>query len=127
MHDILDAMWIYDRMKDESYMRRVMMPGEVLLTGLKRVVAKDSTINAICYGASLTVPGLLRFENNIEVNDEVIIITTKGEAVALGVAQMSTSTLCSCDYGCVTLIKRTIMEKDVYPRRWSLGPIIQQR
>ena len=31
----------------------------------------DSAVNAICYGAKLMVPGLLRFENDIEVDDEV--------------------------------------------------------
>ncbi|WOL10507.1 hypothetical protein Cni_G19264 [Canna indica] len=32
MHDILDAQWMYDNFKDESYLRRVVMPLEVLLT-----------------------------------------------------------------------------------------------
>ena len=30
------------------------------------------------------LPGVLRYENGIEVNDEIVIVTTKGEAVALG-------------------------------------------
>ena len=34
-------------------------------------VVKDSAINAVCYGAKLMLPGLLRFENGIEVDDEV--------------------------------------------------------
>lgn len=47
------------------------MPLEVVLMKHKRVVMKDSAVNAICYGAKLMVPGLLRFENDIEVDDEV--------------------------------------------------------
>ena len=47
------------------------MPLEILLTSFKRVVVKDSAINAICYGAKLMVPGLLRFESGIDVDDEV--------------------------------------------------------
>lgn len=30
------------------------------------------------------LPGVLRYEDGIEVNDEIVIVTTKGEAVALG-------------------------------------------
>jgi H/ACA ribonucleoprotein complex subunit 4 len=60
MHDVLDAQWMYDNFKDEEYLRRVIMPLEVLLTNFKRVVVKDSAINAICYGAKLMIPGLLR-------------------------------------------------------------------
>ena len=54
-------------------------------------------------------------------------MTTKGEAVALGIAQMTTSTMVSCDHGCVAKIKRVIMERDTYPRRWGLGPMAQKK
>lgn len=30
----------------------------------------------------------LRFESGIDVDDEVVIMTTKGEAVAVGIAQV---------------------------------------
>ena len=30
------------------------------------------------------LPGVLRYEDGIEVNQEIVIVTTKGEAVALG-------------------------------------------
>lgn len=60
MHEVMDAQWVYDNMKDESVLRRVVMPLEVLLTNYKRVVVKDSAVNAVCYGAKLMIPGLLR-------------------------------------------------------------------
>lgn len=64
------------------------MPLEILLVNFKRVIVKDSAINAICYGAKLMIPGLLRYEGGIDVEDEVVIMTTKGEAVAVGIAQV---------------------------------------
>jgi tRNA U55 pseudouridine synthase TruB len=57
--------------QDESYLRRAIMPLEAVLTTYKRLVVKDSAVNAICYGAKLMLPGLLRYENGIEVDDEV--------------------------------------------------------
>ena len=30
------------------------------------------------------IPGLLRYESGIEMNEEIVIMTTKGEAIALG-------------------------------------------
>jgi len=30
------------------------------------------------------LPGVLRYDDGIEINDEIVIVTTKGEAVALG-------------------------------------------
>jgi H/ACA ribonucleoprotein complex subunit 4 len=44
-------------------------------------------------------------------------MTTKGEAVAIGIAQMNTATMASCDHGVVAKIKRVVMERDTYPRR----------
>lgn len=122
MHDVMDAQWVYDTNRDESYLRRVIMPLEVLLTSHKRLVVKDSAVNAICYGAKLMIPGLLRFENEIEVGEEVVLMTTKGEAVALGIAEMTTAVMATCDHGVVAKIKRVVMDRDTYPRKWGLGP-----
>jgi H/ACA ribonucleoprotein complex subunit 4 len=94
MHDVLDAQWTYDNTRDgkflhalsrtiliscaESYLRRVIRPLESLLVGYKRIVVKDSAVNAVCYGAKLMIPGLLRYEADIAVNEEVVLMTTKG-------------------------------------------------
>ena len=91
MHDVLDAKWKYDNYKDETYLRRVILPLEVMLTNLKRIIIKDSSINAICYGAKLMIPGILRYDNGINIGQEVVIMSTKGEAIAIGIAQMTTS------------------------------------
>ncbi|QRV89842.1 centromere/microtubule binding protein cbf5 [Ceratobasidium sp. AG-Ba] len=111
MHDVLDAQWTYDNTRDESYLRRVIRPLECLMVGYKRIVVKDSAVNAVCYGAKLMIPGLLRYEANIEVHEEVVLMTTKGEAIALAIAQMSTADLASCDHGVVAKVKRCIMKK----------------
>ncbi|XP_022911520.1 H/ACA ribonucleoprotein complex subunit 4 [Onthophagus taurus] len=127
MHDILDAQWLYDNHKDESYLRRVIKPLEGLLINHKRIIMKDSSVNAVCYGAKILLPGILRYDDNIELNQEIVIVTTKGEAVALAVALMTTATIASCDHGIVAKIKRVIMERDTYPRKWGLGPKAKQK
>ena len=45
----------YDNTKDESYLRRVIKPLEILLIAHKRIVVKDSAVNAICYGAKVII------------------------------------------------------------------------
>lgn len=95
MHDVMDAQWLYDNARDglffshqvyalrstiplESYLRRVIRPLECLLVGYKRIVVKDSAVNAVCYGAKLMIPGLLRYEADISLHEEVVLMTTKG-------------------------------------------------
>jgi H/ACA ribonucleoprotein complex subunit 4 len=127
MHDVLDAQYVYKQTKKEDYLRRVVRPLEILLTNYPRIVIKDSAVNAICYGAKLTVPGVLRFEANIENGKEIVLITTKGEAVAIAIAEMTSSVLASCDYGIVYKTKRVIMDKETYPRKWGFGPYALQK
>ncbi|PZC71493.1 hypothetical protein B5X24_HaOG213222 [Helicoverpa armigera] len=98
MHDILDAQWAYENHKDESYLRRVIKPLEGLLVAHKRIFIKDSAVNAVCYGAKVLLPGILRYEDGIEIDQEIVIVTTKAK------------------------LKRVIMERDTYPRKWGLGP-----
>jgi H/ACA ribonucleoprotein complex subunit 4 len=54
-------------------------------------------------------------------------MTTKGEAIALGIAQMTTAVMATCDHGVVAKVKRVVMERDTYPRRWGLGPTAQNK
>jgi len=127
MHDVKDAQWQYEKFNDEAYLRRVIMPLEILLVAQKRIVVKDTSVNAICYGAQLMLPGVLRFESDIETGKEVILITTKGEAIATAVAQMTTSTIASCDHGIVCKTKRVIMDRDTYDKKWKLGPFAAKK
>ncbi|XP_072286255.1 H/ACA ribonucleoprotein complex subunit DKC1 isoform X2 [Pyxicephalus adspersus] len=127
MHDVLDAQWQYDNNKDETYLRRVIFPLEKLLVSHKRLVMKDSAVNAICYGAKIMLPGLLRYEDGIEINQDIVVVTTKGEAICIATALMTTAVISTCDHGVVAKIKRVIMERDTYPRKWGLGPKASQK
>lgn len=122
MHDVLDAQYKYETDKDEKYLRTVIKPLEVLLADLPRIVVKDSCVNSICYGAKLLVPGILRYSNNIEPGQEVVLMTTKGEAIAVGIAQMASTQILTVDHGVAAKIKRVIMDKNTYPRCWGQGP-----
>lgn len=51
----------------------------------------------------------------------------QGEAVALGIAQMNTAVMASVDHGVVAKLKRVIMDRDTYPRKWGLGPYAQKK
>jgi len=48
MHDVMDAKYMLDSFNDENYIRKIVKPMEGLLLDYKRVIIKDSAINAIC-------------------------------------------------------------------------------
>ncbi|CAF1600531.1 unnamed protein product [Adineta ricciae] len=127
MHDVIDATYAYMHNKDENYLRRVVKPLEALLVSHKRIIIKDSAVNAVCYGAKILLPGILRYEDGIELNEQIVIVTTKGEAVALGIALMTTATMATCDHGIAAKIKRVVMERDTYPKKWGYGPVASKK
>ena len=45
MHDVMDAQWLHDNHKDETYLRRVIRPLEALMTSHKRIIMKDSAVS----------------------------------------------------------------------------------
>jgi H/ACA ribonucleoprotein complex subunit 4 len=49
LHDVLDAQWMYENNKDESYLRRVVRPLEGILTNYKRIFVKDSAVSTAYY------------------------------------------------------------------------------
>jgi len=66
--DVLAVQWVFDKHSDEAYLRRVVMPLETLLTNFKRLVVKDSAVDAICYGCQAHDPGTAPLRNGIEVS-----------------------------------------------------------
>lgn len=80
LHDVLDAQWMHDNTRDESYLRKVIRPLESLLTTYKRIVVKDSAVNAVCYGAKLMIPGLLRYGNYCRFPDVFRTLTSFSRA-----------------------------------------------
>lgn len=38
---------------------------------------------------------------------------------------MTTATMAGCDHGTVAKIKRVLMDRDTYPRKWGLGVKVQ--
>lgn len=49
LHDVLDAQWMYDNHKDETYLRRIIKPLEGLLVKHKRIIMKDSSVSQVSF------------------------------------------------------------------------------
>ncbi len=56
------------------------------------------------------------------MGEEIVLITTKGEAVALAISQMTTPIIHTSTHGIVCRTKRVIMDRETYPRKWGYGP-----
>ena len=122
LQDLKDA-FVYWKEGDESHLRKMLAPMEVLLEPLPKVVLKDSSVDAICHGADLAVVGIAKLEPSISRGDLVALMTQKGEGVALGIAQMSGEEMGKAREGIALRTDRVFMEPGTYPKMWETSTV----
>ncbi len=104
---------------NEVPLRGIIKPMEVALTALPHILIRDSAVDAICHGAELALPGIVKLDSAIERNKPVALFTLKGEAVALGRALLTSREILDQEKGVAVKPERVIMERRTYPSLWK--------
>jgi H/ACA ribonucleoprotein complex subunit 4 len=119
LYDLYDAYNLWIEKKDESPLRSVIRPMNDAMAHLPKIVIRDSTVDSICHGANLAVPGILRLESQIRPKMLLGIFTLKDELVALAKATMSTEGIMENEHGIAADTLRVIMAPSTYPKMWK--------
>jgi H/ACA ribonucleoprotein complex subunit 4 len=82
-------------------------------------VIRDGAVDAMCHGASLAAPGVLRVETGISVGSLVAVMSLKGELVALMESLMTSRQIVEADKGLVAKPVRVVMRPGTYPKKWK--------
>jgi H/ACA ribonucleoprotein complex subunit 4 len=107
--------------KDPDNLRRFIQPMETALELTPKIVVRDSTVDALCHGATLTAPGILSIDSGIKKDTFLAIFSLKGEAIALAKSLHSTESILDMDHGSVATLQRVLMPRGSYPRVWRSG------
>ena len=118
LHELANAFALWEETKDDSKLLKMIKPVEYALSELKSVVIRDSAVDAMCHGAQLAIPGILKISQNLKNGDIVGVYTQKGEAVALAEATMSDEEIQDATKGYAFETKRIIMAPKTYPKKW---------
>ena len=119
LQDLKDAWEIYRENGEEGLVRKVIVPYERLLEHLPRIVIKDSSVDAICHGAPLGNPGIVALERSARKGETALLITLKGEAIALVEVSMEPKIIIKARSGEAAHPTRVLMAPGTYPRRWK--------
>jgi tRNA pseudouridine55 synthase len=122
LHNLSLATSLYREKGDERLLRQCVWPIESALTHMKSVVIKDSAVDALCHGATLTVPGVARASRDLAGGDPVVIYSQKGELVALANSKMSFDEIYEAEKGVACVVERVIMPSGTYPKGWKTSP-----
>ncbi|AWR94513.1 RNA-guided pseudouridylation complex pseudouridine synthase subunit Cbf5 [Acidianus brierleyi] len=118
LQEVSEALYMWKSCKDEEDLRKILIPMEMAFCGIPKIVIDDNAVDAIAYGASVMIPGIVAFQN-FKKGDLVGILTLKGEAVAVGIALVDSKNLSSLEKGEAIKPKRVLIQKDLYPRSWK--------
>jgi H/ACA ribonucleoprotein complex subunit 4 len=122
LHELANAFSFWEEKKDESKLKKIIKPIEYAFSEIKSVIVRDSAVDAMCHGAQLAIPGILKISPNLKKGDIVGIYTQKGEIVALAESTMSEEEIRDATKGYAFETKRIIMAINTYPRKWRTKP-----
>lgn len=110
LQDLVDA-------KEENRLREVIMPMELVVESIGKIIVSENAISSICNGAPLSIGGIIRLEDNIEKGEWVALLSLKGELIAIGKALIDSTTMSNKKTGLAVKTDRVLMKKGTYPPR----------
>jgi H/ACA ribonucleoprotein complex subunit 4 len=119
MQQLADAYWLWKENGDSSAIIRILHPVEDMLGDVPKIVIKDGAAAALSHGAPLLRPGVVSIPDNLGVGHEVLLVTMKGEAVALANLVQPSKVIPEMTQGEVAKPNCVLMKEDTYPRSWK--------
>ncbi|MEM0469111.1 MAG: RNA-guided pseudouridylation complex pseudouridine synthase subunit Cbf5 [Pyrobaculum sp.] len=119
LQDIADAYLIWRRYGDDTYLKKVLLPIEEIARHIPKIWVRDSAVDALCNGAPLAAPGVVKFETPFTKGEIVALFTLKNELIGIGRALVDSGEVIKMEKGLVARIDRVIMKKNTYPPMWK--------
>jgi H/ACA ribonucleoprotein complex subunit 4 len=121
LHQVADWFAEWQETKNDELLKKFIQPMENALALLPKIVVRDSAVDALCHGATLTAPGVVSIESDITKGAIIAILTLKGEAIAFAQALASTEEILKLNHGAVAALNRVVMPRGTYPKVWRSG------
>lgn len=115
--DLEDAYAFWKNDGNEKFLRYCIYPMEFVAGMLPKVWVLDTTVDSLCHGAPLAVPGISKIEDGIRKGEEVAVMTLKNELVGLGIAEMGSDGLLNAKNGIGVKMDRITIQKGIYPAK----------
>jgi len=115
LHDLKDAYEFYKEGNQEPF-KKIIKPIEFAIDHLPKIYIMDTTVDSICHGASLSIPGISKLDSEIKENELVAVLTLKNELVAVGKARLSSEQIIKETKGVAVSNMKVFMLPDTYPK-----------
>lgn len=119
LHRLSEAVYIYKTEGIEDELRDLMITIERASCMLPKIIIKDTAVDALAHGASLSIRGIVALTSDIQIGSRVAVLTMKGELVQLGEALSSSREMRFLNKGIVVKPIAVFMDRNVYPKTWK--------
>jgi len=116
LQELTDAYFYYAEKQDDKELRKLIVPVEHGARHLPKVWVLDSTVDTLCHGAYLNVPGISKVEEGIGPGDKVAVLTLKGELISVGISQMHSEDAVKKNKGLFIKPEQVFMEPGTYKK-----------
>ena len=121
MLDLKDDYIFWKEEKSNTFIKNDLIPVEDLIPEKSMIFIKDSSVDAICHGANLSIAGISKYSTELHKGDMVALMSCKGELVAMGKMLYDADSIEGMKKGFVVDTTRVIMKRGTYPRMWKHG------
>ena len=113
LQELTDAFYYWKKEQNEKFLRKAIQPIENGARHLPKVWVFDTTVESLCHGVDLKVPGISKLNNHINKEDVIAIMTLKEDLVPLGVAKMGSSDMLG-EKGIAVQTDKVFMQPGMY-------------
>ncbi len=113
LHELIDAYYFYKEENNEKFIRKVIQPVENGVKHLPKIWVFDTTVESLCHGIDLKVPGISKLNDKISKDETVAIMTLKDELIALGTAKIASQEMLG-EKGIAVQTEKVFMQPGVY-------------
>lgn len=121
LQDLTDAFYYWKTNGDDKLIRKMIHPIEFAVSHLPKVWVLDSTVDSLCHGAMLGVPGISKVESDIQVGEMVAVLTLKNELIGLGAVLLISKQIVKKRTGLAVRMNKVFMRSGTYPKIQKLN------
>ncbi len=115
IHEVKDAYEQWKKENNEVPLRKIIKPVEFAVQHLGKIWINDITVDPICHGANLSMPGVIKLHSKIKKGDVVAIYSLKDELIGAGTAMEPSEDMLKKEKGTAVKIEKVFMLPETYP------------
>jgi len=114
LQDLADAYHYFRNENNDKLIKKFIQPIENGIKHLPKIYVLDTTVEPLCHGSELKIPGISALDDTVTKEDLVAVMTLKAELVAVGTAKLNSLEIMENDKGIAVTIHKVFMEPGTY-------------